>query len=1227
VFDPFTAAAGERILESGVKGVWNRLRASRAGDELHRLTKQLERYFENDEHVAASGFAYIRESAEVASRLDEFFRTGELDRVALAAEIAKYIKPVSDAAPPVDEIADRVVRAIDHVSHQIFAEPLQQQIFEMRRATSKGDVRREEASSGIHVLTLDWSPNGMRRHLERFAKLHSIEAAQLDIALQGQADPARVVRGLVAQPPDWAEKASGDLWSVLGRLAAANGLWDEAIKAFLQAVERPVKDRAGALAQAAESAGAVGRKDEARQLLDRARQLEPTHPAVAMLTARELDDPDERLRLLEQANAVTPEQEGALAASRALALASMRRFVDAHKQAELAIDRAPESPFVREANATLTLFEAFASRTEVDWQALEPARDTYLELSESLRSVGRNDEATQLIARAAEVYAVAGEFASGARLVDEVARAGFVQNASLEARTHLADAAISLQRFDLLLILVPEEEEEVGTDEARLIRAHVAWNEGKKTQAVAALDSILKRASNESVKRQAALSRLSFAVDENEIAWSDPAENVLREHDEDIVQGLRAMRQANEGDVPGAEKTLLEMDDPRAQDLLADFAIQRGDLPLAVTRLDTVIAKAATPRRRLRLAGLLLELGETARARTELEAVRADAHAPNGARADATLLATKEAYDAHRYDDSARLAQERLVLAAEDPRALWVLVESLMRLGRFEEAKATYDQHQPTARSLGEARIAAHLLSRVADRVEAIKAIADLSDSFNREDETLEGLLILSYQRRAGAALPEELEQRVGEALSTFPDRFPDSGFARRVEIEDFEAIVQQQHELTVQELSAIADGIRAGRLPATLVAASLGEAATSAYGSLAQLPLGFGDPALEELERRDAAAALEVGALFDPTALYVVGGLPASLRARILRALGRPRLAQAVLDDAVFGGRDAADDTVGEEQRVRWDAVAGRPVIVTRLAEEVAATQSRTRAIHQLARDDLEVVPNVDREHPTRFDKNVPAIEHPRDLVAATFAGTLSAAERLKLAVYSDDRVVRLVVRNEGIPSFGTLALLDALVDRGLLGEAERREVRTILRASGGLGIRFSSEDELLEAIERADYTLGDELRTWFSDPSQWLFDALDFDHRLLLLERVLENRPDDFRVWLARVIDAAHEARRREGLELQVVRLLAIALLTREATFGRALLNEMRQLLAFDPLPKTLPVAATQIALAIDLPYQGQMLAGLLARLDPVDEVRIIGAIEQRWARVLPAKPRWFS
>lgn len=74
------------------------------------------------------------------------------------------------------------------------------------------------------------------------------------------------------------------------------------------------------------------------------------------------------------------------------------------------------------------------------------------------------------------------------------------------------------------------------------------------------------------------------------------------------------------------------------------------------------------------------------------------------------------------------------------------------------------------------------------------------------------------------------------------------------------------------------------------------------------------------------------------------------------------------------------------------------------------------------------------------------------QEIGQAAVAGTMAIASRERLPIYSDDRVLRLLYRQAGIPSFGTVALLELLGKRSMINPEERRQAIEALRTAGAI-------------------------------------------------------------------------------------------------------------------------------------------------------------------------------
>ena len=103
------------------------------------------------------------------------------------------------------------------------------------------------------------------------------------------------------------------------------------------------------------------------------------------------------------------------------------------------------------------------------------------------------------------------------------------------------------------------------------------------------------------------------------------------------------------------------------------------------------------------------------------------------------------------------------------------------------------------------------------------------------------------------------------------------------------------------------------------------------------------------------------------------------------------------------------------------------------------------------------------------------PALGKFRELAAVDTDAALSplalAAETGK-PLWSDDFVLRLIAREHGIPVFGTVALLDALIETERMEDTLRDDVAHLAR--GYVADLLLTTDELLSLIAENDYQIG---------------------------------------------------------------------------------------------------------------------------------------------------------
>jgi tetratricopeptide (TPR) repeat protein len=1030
-------------------------------------------HFEGDPFLAGQDWDFLQTRADIVEILDAFFVEQTPLRPALPAALTKYLDPVSDAAPSLADLAEQVTKAIEEVAPEIWDNESDRVVYALRAemagqlAVSQATLSNTEAlleqteaiRGSVEVAQaggFDALPEEIRPYLDRLAEEDADAARRLrDVLLVAPAIKEGVI-GLIAAPQAWISetKAPGSVLAVLGRLAAHFGSWEEAETAFLAADDAGYHRRANTLARASEAAQAQGKTDEAQELLDRAEALDQRDATVSILVALRLTDADEKLARLAEADSKTNDEEAAVEANRAFALLGKNEIEAAHAAALLAVERNPHFIYGKIVLGWVKNRRgaAAAPAGNQDIDDLRGSATLLLSAGEALDSVGRHSEALALVSDICYAYFLAREQLRAVSLLEEVAADGeYLARASAEARNAVADVAITLQRPDLVeRFLAPD----IDSEEGRLTSATMRVISSEDPEEIAAgaktLEELLS-SSDTGIRGQAALMRLAAATRTDGVDWSDEAERVLRESGNvEPADGLRAQYLVRRGRTQEAENILLQSDSPRSRELLISMALEAGDTGLAIQRSEALVREYPSPARRLALAELLIGDNRPDEAEPTLAALRRDERVPLDVRDRAYYLSVRKAYRARRYDETEQLTAEWLELVPSETDAAWVRLESLLWLSRYGEALALIADSGLEPDTIEKARLLAHVFLRALPPAEALEKIIELSDRFDRSDDRLEGLIIICYAN-SGDDIPEELARRGQSAIAEFAERFPDSkANARSVSLEEMNEILRQKREHDVV-LGDISNDVLAGRLPLAVLAMVARQSLTALWTSLRVLPIAFADPAVAAAELAAAEAAIGAGAVWDPSALVTTGLLDQATTTAIEQALPRSVLTNAALQDVDYAAVDAAEGRAEEEQSLAWDEELQQPVLLVRDPEEVARERQRVRHVLARARG-LEVAPDVDEEHSTPFDGEIPEITDLESMGRAVLFGSMAVAARLGLPLYSDDRVIRVLALQAGLPTFGTLAIIDALASRGLLTDDAKDRAREALVAAGAL-------------------------------------------------------------------------------------------------------------------------------------------------------------------------------
>ena len=444
--------------------------------------------------------------------------------------------------------------------------------------------------------------------------------------------------------------------------------------------------------------------------------------------------------------------------------------------------------------------------------------------------------------------------------------------------------------------------------------------------------------------------------------------------------------------------------------------------------------------------------------------------------------------------------------APESPVIRWALVVALFNQARLEEAWRAMDTSPLEPLDQGQARIKVMLLTQFRPTAESVSEVLSLMERFRESEEFLAGALGAIYQIKPEPQLPDHLVESLHASLNDFFERYPSSQILKKFTLEkptDILAYVEEQLAKGSEELAELTVRVSRGEVPYGLLAAvshrpySL-TLLTRAAGFLVSQPE---DPAVILQDRSAATDATQRVVVADTSAIVV--GVQSGRWDVVSRELHRLAVVNLATFDIVEGNKQAASrstmsvglDAVTKKARL-FEMSAREADRIATSAESVLAIAS---ALDQIVCNDL-----------TRF----PAFDVIRH---GAWLGPIQAAANQSAVLYSDDWVVRALAREAGVPAFGTLGLIDALVSRGRLSTDEAEKWRTSLVENlvGDLPL----EHERIRRIASAEQWASGSAWVAVGRPATWHDPAAAFQAVTDLLNDVAKAAAERLPDWLSAV------------------------------------------------------------------------------------------------------------
>jgi len=1034
-------------------------------------------------------------------------------------------------------------------------------LFEVRQFENRVDARFSDsaqqlerieatvtrASEPLLILSSDW-PSAAGDALKRAGAVDKSGLRQLMQALDAK-ERAGELATLINRGRGWMDELSGAVWELMAVLCEEDGLWHEAQRAWLTARDRAGADWADCTLRAAEAAVQAGDRAAAVRLLDAARDDDATHPRVLFHDALRKDDPRDTLSAFQLIQTDDSALTAAIEVARAGAHVELRDLAAARAALAAAADAgAGETLSYRITEVHLSVRELLDTERPSAAAAPELAAGA-LQLENDLLKRNRLSQAAGVRGDAAAFHALVGDIVQAQALLADAIEIYDVDNA--EPRLQLATAAANLHGYDIIERLVRPTDDD---DRARFLRAVLRsrGDDEDKRAAAQELDEFITHDDVE-LRTLAALRRLGLSGETSGIGWNDDAEQVVTSHHPAPAAIFKAFWLENTERRREAERELLaHSDETWAVSELMRLAGRTQDWPKAARYAAALLGRELAWDTHIMAAEALRLSGDVATANGEFRKLAGDADAPAELRAAAYRRLTAVAVDTDDHAATLSLASAWLDVEPDSGDAAWLRVMALAMLGHDDDALRAIAGRGLRPRQPAEYRIAAQLYVNVGEPNEALAKVVEFADEHKPPSEEMEAFVVFAGMR--ASTVPQELRERVSAAR--FIELFPASDRWRAVSFDDFiaEYVEQALPERARRIQAAEQQVLDQGQLPSAVLALVANENIAGLWMRLSAgpgLPLGYGNAQLGELERQDARTAVGGPVVWDATSVFVVNEL-SSLTETIRTSFPTARITQSALADIAESVRTRSFQA-GDRQDARADAATsgsgeGHP-------DAGDADRARVRAALALAHK-LQPCVDADPAAPQPEDS-----EH-EDITDSAFRSllaTYSAARRLALPIYSDDRDVRRRARANGLPAFGTLALLDVLAETEHISVQQRAAARRQLLAMRARGVR-PDVDELHAMGRQAAWEPTLELTVALQDRGPWAEDAPDtFLAWHKTLRHVHRDAPAKLAAWVTRFIQAAHQARPELSPAFLATHLVMMSLLPTDGDatkFARAII-----------------------------------------------------------------------
>jgi hypothetical protein len=1047
---------------------------------------------------------------------------------------------------------------------------------------------------------LESMPPNVRKPLLDLAKTSAVTARNLIAALHQPEDPARAVRELTADLPDWLEAATFEAWIAIAEFASAHRVEDVAASAFERLADHGAPNRTLWLGRAALQE-ADRNPESSRALVEKARHLTPTpHPLIRIVELI-LDGDWKAVR--DVSHDLVTEYPGESIIGLALkttAESALKLWDQALSTCDQVLEIEPLHSSMALHKARILVARLQTSTSESRERDLSEAFALTLRARDNRRRwKGPSAEAVDL---ACQIAILRGNWEAVIRLgtgppVGEAVASEELDDSVL---AKVAASAITGGQLDLARERISRIEDEF---EKAFLEALISEKlDVDPSELRSKYQSAYEKATTED-QLTAVRQALAFLGE-----WPVPGLTDQGTANSEETDLILATSEAIRGELPSADRRLRRWlpTSLKAVNLLALLLDRAGDTDGAVDVLKE-------GHKRFDDGALLLRAVEAlanADKPKEGEALAQEALIVTSGSVRQRLRGILIAFASARNAWSEVEKQCKALIGEGDdrPQTRWALALSLFNQGKRNESWDAVNR-PPSLQPIEEihALLLIQLVRQFGRAPGAIVRVVDVARRYQDSEAVGAAAIMVAMEMGADVEVPETLVKEVSQVSESFFEQFPTSKFLTRYEFTTAEAFSEQVRGLFPQaaereaEYARVAHQVSLQGYPYGMLAALVGRPYSEALlrRGAGCLPILSPDDKVAAEETALAAQHINTTCFVDASVLHTLSLVPDLWL--LLRTEFRGLLVPEVALRDLLMARDSL--SLRSTGSLSWDPAR----------ERIRLTEITETEADDLARRSEWMVTEARSLSATSSDslRNFPGLSDER---FAPWLEALDSAKEGGRPFVCDDVGLRNLARGMRVATFGSFSVFQVMREAGRLDSAKIEAL--LLALTRAYGVDLPPDSDRIKAAARADAWEPRGAGFALTRPKFWTYSVAPSIYQDLLQE-VRLAAPHHLRGWVFAAVTGCLRAARDDVRAEVAGSVLAFSLFEAGIPAGRvpelvdAARQAARELEVDDPLAS----AVTKVSQLLDQKYGpeagARVLLGSVASLSDEDRYIVMKSL----------------